>query len=209
MSKMEAPPFERGEVFTQYSDDQTESATGGAQYEGMEFEFEDKDYSGRIGGGVTPDRTNSQVRVRICRNSSGGVLLGKTFAKNKVDGTDPVQNHGRVAGNATAVTDITMGIVDDHLGPNGVPDGALFYVVIKGPAKLTSGAAGDTNISVGDAVIPTTGGKGIGGVQTAAGNAAGDITAALALALNCRCRALTAVNAINTDFMVMLTSPPL
>ncbi len=194
--KNDTLPFPRGEAFTIYTDDgNTIDTAAMANLEGREFTHEDMNLAG-ASGGVVPDRTGLYVKVRCVRNSAATALLGKRFAEFKVDGTTGKIVSGQVMGYAETVGEF-CGVVDEFLPAAGVAAGQLFWLVVEGPTKVTSGAAGDTTIGVGDGVIPTTDGKAIGQDATVAAG-----TATFAQIQGCCGFALEAVAAINTDFLI-------
>lgn len=150
MARDEAPPFERGQTF--YNGATIDSGDyGGTQLEGMEWEFEDLDYSAN--GGVATKRSNERVRCRCVRNVSGGALLPKRLVTFSAD-----EYFGRRVdgyGNSTAEQAYP---VDEFLPSAGVPDGDLFWIVVKGPATvLTDLAGGANNVhSIGNPVVSLT-----------------------------------------------------
>ncbi len=199
MARNENPPMGRGEVFTQYSDDtgQTVDATGASHLEGKEWEFEDLDYS-NLSNGIAPTRSGKKVICKLVRNSFTTVLLPKRFAKYKLDGATADILGGQVDAYGDTVGQIG-GVVDEFLPAAGVAANGLFWLVVEGPSKMTTGASGDTNISAGSMVIPTTSGKIIDQDVTVAAGAAtfNQIQGAIG-------RALLAVNATDTDVMVQV-----
>jgi|GEM_PF-4432150 len=188
MAKNANLPFEIG---TTYFQGATASATEAASLEGKVYEIEA--YNLSSGDAVKPLLTGRPKRVMIVRNSSGGALVGKRIAKMKTDGS-AYEFLGQVSGYATTVGEHGYPI-DEFLST--VPANDLFYVVIGGLAKVTSGPSGDTNIGIGNYVIPTTDGKAVDQDVTVAAGAATFNQAQGAIG-----RAVTAVNGINTDFYI-------
>ncbi len=199
MARNENPPMKRGEVFTFYTDDngQTVDATGAAYLEGKTWIFEDNDLSGYTNG-IASYRSGKYVTCRLTRNASGGALLPKRFAKYKTDGATGDIYGGQVSGYGDTVGQLG-GVVDEFLPAAGVAADGLFWLVIQGPTKMTTAATGDTNISIGNAVIPSTSGTVIDQDTTVAAGAAtfNQIQGAIG-------RAAEAVNATATDFLVIV-----
>ncbi len=131
-------PFLRG--FTYGAADNTVAL----QYEGKEYLHEDMTYG-----------TGMNVRVRVCRNNSGGVLAPKRAVKFNLTAGKPWSD---VAGYST-ITAERSGVIDEYLPPAGVPSGDLFYVVVEGPTlvQTSSAAAAANSIAVGDALHAQTG----------------------------------------------------
>lgn len=197
MARNENPPMGRGETFTFYTDDtgQTVDATGAAHLEGKEWVFEDNDYA-NVSNGIAPTRSGKQVTCRLTRNSSTTALLPKRFAKYKIDGATADILGGQVDAYGDTVGQIG-GVVDEFLPAAGVAANGLFWLVVEGPTKMTTNGAGDTNITAGNMVIPTTNGTIIDQDVTVAAGAAtfNQIQGAIG-------RALLGVNATATDVMV-------
>lgn len=124
-------PFQRGRTYGAADN------TLAVHLEGREYIHEDQNYG-----------TGMNCKVRICRNNSGIALQPKRLAKfNLTAGKGEYD----VAGYADVLAEPTA-VIDDLLGPGGVPAGDLFYCVIAGPCLvLTDLAAGASNvIAVGD-----------------------------------------------------------
>ncbi len=181
-------PFNRGAT---YGVTDTTLAT---QYIGKEYIHEDKTYgSGKF------------VKVRICRNNSGQVLLGKRAAKfNLVAGS---VSDVDVAGYCDVTAERAY-IIDDLLPPAGVPNGDLFYVVLEGPVLgRTSLIAADANaFAVGDYLHAQT-------AVTTGATTAGRVGAALLTGatsvlglnlLNIVGRAMSAKTTANTNVDVLI-----
>lgn len=190
MARNEAPPFGRGETF--FGTGGTPNANDGANLEGKTWVFEDLDFTQ---AGAKPARSNRDVTCMVVRNKTGSALLPKLIAKMKVDGSGK-EFLGQVNGYATTVGDKGFPI-DEFLPAAGVADNDLFWVVVAGPATVTSAASGTTTVAVAGYVIPATGGKVV----------AQDTTVILAPGIYNQIqgaigRAITAVAAINTDFLI-------
>jgi hypothetical protein len=115
--------------------------TGSVYLEGREFIEQDQWYG-----------TGGYIKLRVCRNNSGGVLLaGRAVKFNNTAGklwTD-------VAGYCTALGERTA-IVDEFIPPAGVPNQDLFFAVIAGPVLATLLSGGAT-VAVGDYLGASTG----------------------------------------------------
>lgn len=108
---------------------------------------------------VTPStgvvNSNRPVECICVKNTSGSALLPGQVAKFKLAPTASVGWSGiigEVDGLATA-SDRLVGVVDEYLPAAGVPNGEVFWLVVRGPATVrkTTGAA----IAAGD-VLSTT-----------------------------------------------------
>lgn len=194
MARQENPPFPRGGVGTHYSDPYTIDTTDGSWKEGLEWVFEDKDFSNAVDG-VIPDRTYSFVTCRIVRNASGSALLPKRFAKFKTDGT-AAQYLGQVSGYGDTVGQIG-GVVDEFLPAAGAAANDLFWLVVEGVTNMTTASSGDTNMALGAMVIPSTSGTIIEQDTTVAAGAATFNQIQGAIGHVCQ-----AVNATATDVLV-------
>lgn len=190
--KFEDLPFPIGGTF---GDGATVAVTDGLQYEGKEYWVEPVSPGGGTGGILDTYITQKPKKVRIVRNLSGGALLPKTIAKMKTDGT-LLEFFSQVMGNATTVGEVGYPI-DEFLPAAGVAANDLFYIVVEGPAKVKSAGAGDTTISIGSMVIPSTAGRVIDQDTSVAAGAAtfNQIQGAIG-------RAAQACAAIDTDFYI-------
>src|SRR5262245_57447750 len=119
MAVTENPPFDRGQY----------DATGSQDNNlGKEYEFNDVDWSSNPAGRTS--RSGKMVRVRLVKNGTGAALLPRRLAAFSTTANEP----NAVARGYTAL-DAQRGFpVDEALPATGVPDGAAFYVVVKGPA---------------------------------------------------------------------------
>jgi hypothetical protein len=137
--------FGRGEYIAFNPADTTSYQT----MEGEEFEYEDRDWAAT--GPVKPLRTNQMVRVRVVRNNSGIALLPKRIAIVKLTGTygNQVDGYVRLTGGRGYP-------IDEFLPAAGVPDKALFYIVVKGPGVCLTDIAAGISIVVGDYVNSLT-----------------------------------------------------
>lgn len=193
MSKDSVLPFELGAT---YFGGNTPSTTDGNQILGKTFVVEDNDYSTSPIAGV---RTGRYKKIMAVRNTAGSALLPKRIARMKSDGS-AYEYLTEAMGYADTVGQLGYPI-DEFLPAAGVADDDIFYVVVEGMATVTSAAAGDTNISIGQFVIPSTDGKVIDqDVTVAAGSATfNQIQGAIG-------RAVTAVNGTSTDFKICVTA---
>jgi hypothetical protein len=147
MARHENPPFPRGET---YYNGGTIDANNlqGIHLEGKEWVFEDIDPATKTA------RTGRYVRCRIVRNVSGAALLPKRVAKFQKSGT----NCGaRVDGYANVTAEAGFP-VDEFLSAAGVPNNDLFWLVMEGPAIVTTSLAADAgnNFAVGDKLVAAT-----------------------------------------------------
>ena len=177
-----------------YFDGRTPDATEGLSLEGLEGEFNDPNLAT---AGVKGPRTNQKVYAKLMRNVSGGALLPKRVVKCYLSGSSN-EILGQFDGYATTPgTDVIAGVLDEWLPAAGCPDDDICWVVFRGPSKVTSAAAGDTTIGIGNRVVPAADGKVVDqDVTVAAGSATfaqihGEVG-----------KAITAVAAINTDFLL-------
>lgn len=190
MAYQEEPPFPRGG--TRFGGS-PQSATDGAGFEGKEYYFPDKIWDDPAE--VKPDRSTGMVKVRVVRNVSGANQLPKLVAKMKITGS-AYEERGQSDAYAVTVGDHGFPI-DEFLPAAGVVNNDLYYVVVDGCAKVTSAAAGTTTLAIGDYAIPSTGGKVVKQDNSVAAGSAtfNQIQGVIG-------RAVTAVAAINTDFVL-------
>lgn len=191
MARNEAPPFERGKTYFQGT---PSDVTAKGFLEGKCWVFEGRNWS-QSSSGVRTDLTGRYTVCMVVRNLSGGLLLPKLIAKMKTDGTSR-EFLGQVMGLATVVGEFGFPI-DEYLPAAGVAANDLFWLVVGGLATCVTAAAGDTNISTGSFVIPSTGGKVIDQDTTVAAGVAtfNQIQGAIG-------RCVLGVNAINTDIQI-------
>ena len=192
--KTEDLPFPLGQTYSQGVG--TPAATDGADLEGKEYWVESI-APANAGETVKQYLTGRPKKVRIVRNESGGTLAGKLLAKMKTDGSAK-EFMSQVMGLAGTVGEHCYPI--DEFLVSTVPNHDLFYIVIEGPAKVTTAGAGDTNIAVGNYVIPSTSGTVIDQDTTVAAGSAtfNQIQGAVG-------RCVTAVNGTATDFYIEVT----
>lgn len=188
-------PFPLGST---WADGGTAAATDATQLEGKEYVIKSTNWA--ASGVAKPELSGKYKKVRIVRNVTGSALLPKLIAAMKTDGTG-YEYLSQVSGYAEAAG--TLGFpIDEFLPAAGVANNELFYVVTEGLAKVTSAASGDTTISIGNHVVPSTGGKVVDqDISGGSGDAAAVVIAqnAAQAAIG---RAVTAVAAINTDFYI-------
>jgi hypothetical protein len=130
MARDEAPPIARGEY--------EETAGAFDHLVGKEWSFEDIDY-GATAQGARPSRTARAVTCRLVKNGSGGALLPKRLVRFKT-GAGP--EYGAVVDGYARTTAERSYPVDEFLPAAGVPNGAYFWVVVEGPAKVLTPLAG-------------------------------------------------------------------
>ncbi len=191
--KLEDLPFPIGST---YADGGTPSAADAPQLEGKEYLVECTNPNS--GGIVDPFLTGAYKRVRIVRNINATAALPKTIQKMNLGGSGK-EYLSQTDGVADTVGQVGYP-VDEFLPAAGAAQYDLYYIVIDGLAKVISAGAGDTTISIGSMVIPSTSGHVIDQDTTVAAGAAtfNQIQGAIG-------RAVTAVAAINTDFYIKVT----
>lgn len=151
MARNENPPFGRGETYYQGRTIDSNDL-GGTHLEGMEWEFEDLDYSVQ---GVKTPRSGKRVRCRLVRNASGIALLPKRAVIYQETAGNFLK---RVDGYGNITADMIAGIVDEWLPSAGVSANDLFWIVVEGPTNcLTDLAGADNNvIGIADHIIALT-----------------------------------------------------
>lgn len=187
----QAPPFQRG----------TFSGTDEFLHlEGREFIFEDVN----PGPGTSLQRTGRQVRCRLVRNKAGFALLPKRLVAFQAAA-------GKYGARVDGYADVTAEHaypVDEYVRAAGVPDGALFYIVVEGPALVLTDLAGGANnlLPLGTNVVALT--AATSGATTAGRIAPQDLTGATALLANQIMhkvgRALTARTTANTNADILV-----
>lgn len=176
MARNESPPFGRGQTYYNgvvptLSDGTTADTTSHADLEGKTWVFEDyKQISGQ--GNVKGTRTGRYVVCMCVRNVSGGAILPKQLCRMKTTGSGN-EFCGQIVNNTPTVGDLCFP-ADEFLPAAGVVANDLFWVVIGGPATVTTDTAGDTTMGIGKYVIPgaTTAGRVIEQDTTVAAGAA-------------------------------------
>lgn len=164
---IEHPPFLPGQYMAARQSGATlESHLVGQEFEGKEYWFLDHDYSAT--GAVKPLRSNIPRKLRIVRNVVGVSLPPKRLVVLGIDGTanDSASTYGasstytaiqpttgpssltRVGGIAR-LPSLNAFPVDEYLPSTGVPHGALFYIVVEGPAMCTNADSATTIASGG------------------------------------------------------------
>lgn len=225
-SGIEHPPFLPGQYMAARATlATTEANLIGAEWEGKEFWFLDYDWSAT---GARTLRSAIPRKLRIVRNVLGVSIPPKRCVVLGIDGAanDSTSTYGtgstytaiqttvgpgaftRVGGVARLPT-MNAYPVDEFLVSTGVPHGALFYIVIEGPAVVKTDLVG-ADIAAGDW---------LGGVVTATTAAAtngntggGRITTATAVAstdtppnggiFNLLGRAISSTTAADSDCLI-------
>lgn len=137
-------PFGRGETW--YGGGVIDANDlGGAQHLGQEYEFEDIGFDSQ---GVKTARSGRKVKVRCVRNLSGVTLYGKRCVKLSTDGKT-ILGYTSTGGERGCP-------LDEFIGPNGVPTNDLCYVVIDGPAIVTTALSSLSSIVAGDPLQAVT-----------------------------------------------------
>jgi hypothetical protein len=201
MSRLNSPPFARGT----FAGPQLDGGLEFPHLEGREFVFED--INPNPNGGANGQRTGEYVTCRLVRNVSGATLLPKRLVKFD---TTAGRYGSRVIGYSTLTAESSYPI-DEYLPATGVPNNALFYIVVSGPALVLTDLAGGANnvFTVGQLLVALT--AATTGATTAGRVAPIDLTGATA-ALGGQIigrlgRALTARTTGNTnaDLLVDIT----
>lgn len=192
MAKDYTLPFPVGS--TLYDASQTPPTTSQRpELEGKCFTVEDNDAV----FGISGHRTGKSRRLMVVRNVSAAAILPKQLCEMKNNGTGK-EFVGQASGIAATVGELAYP-ADEFLPAAGARINDLFYVVVEGPATVTTDTAGDTTINPGEWVIPgaTTAGRVIGQDTTVAAGAAtfNQIQGAIG-------RCITPVAGVSTDFLV-------
>lgn len=200
MSRSEAPPITRGSY--------EETAGAFDNLLGKEWVFEDLDYSTR---GARAARTNRLVTCRLVKNSSGAAILPRSLCQFKT-GNGP--DYGAIVAGQTTTTAQHGYPADEWLPSTGVPDGAYFWIVVRGPATVLTPMAGaefNGNITEGTVMVAltaaTTGATTAGrvAVQNITGSSqATDYSSLLNQAENMVGRALSAKTTGNTNSSLLV-----
>lgn len=138
------PPFGRGQYQTQASD-QSDTNMPFAGILGQFWEFDDLLWN--TGANGPPDRRSSgKVMCMLARNDSGSAILPKALCKPSV------LTPGSITGLTSDYTDRYFP-ADEFLPAAGVPDDAIFWVVVEGLCKVVTAASVTANITAGDYLI--------------------------------------------------------
>ena len=180
MAENSVAPVARGETFFKGG---TADAAGALHLEGLVHAFPDTDPDDQV-----KRRSGGNVVCILVRNKhSAAVTPGQVVTW---DSTRPHQTTGAPAGGAVGVT-ICAGVVDDHLPAAGAPVDDLYWLIVRGRAKVeaqgaighndhvfASGAstAGRAGVIASGSVSLTTALNQIGtGSETVSSTAKGDI----------------------------------
>ena len=104
--------------------------------------------------------SNRHVTCIAVRNTSGAPLLPGAVVKFK-----KAAILDEVDGVAAAATDAPLGVVDEYLPATGVANGDVFWLVVSGPAAITTAAA----LVAGALVTSTAGAAATGTAANAIG----------------------------------------
>lgn len=191
MGKASDLPFQRGHTYYEGSTPPTSSLH--PELEGKCYTIEDETSN----VGVVGHRTGKSVRLMVVRNVSAAAIHPKEVCEIKNNGTAK-EFCGQVSGIAATVGELCYP-ADEYLPAAGAAINDLFYVVVEGPATVTSDSAGDTTVNPGEWVIPGAGtaGRVIGQDITVAAGAAtfNQIQGAIG-------RCITPVAGVSTDFLI-------
>lgn len=166
MSRDEASPFARGETYANGNAEILAAATGpyglgGINLEGKEYVFEpnSQDQS-TLYSQLGSDPAGRPIRCKVVRNVSGVALKPGRIAHFQASTLTPYET--RVDGYTILESDRPAGIIDEQLPAAGVPDQDLFYIVIDGPTKISTGATTSDVVSIGDRLVPAAYGATVG-----------------------------------------------
>lgn len=163
MAVYENAPFPRGGT---WNPNCASTSTDGQEYEGREYWFDDLNYASTAS--VKPRRSNRQVKCRVVRNACTTAAAGEPTTGNlqpkrigvfKNDNTATKINGYCAFGITTAPANMLQPVpIDEFLPVAGVVPGDLFYVVVEGPAIVTTGLSmgPSLDIAVGDVVVAKT-----------------------------------------------------
>lgn len=171
---------------------------GGTKFEGRICVWAKDKSTPSAGESVASVRGAQDVVTIIVRNVSGITLAPKQMVTWKTG-----YRGRRVDGYARLTAAEVAGVVDDKFSANGVPDGELFHLVVKGPCLVKTSLAGDaTNvIADGGKLVAETAAASTG--TTAGRLAPQDLTGATALLAdqvqNCIGAAMSANTTAQTD----------
>jgi hypothetical protein len=140
------PPIGRGE-FNPLPSGVSTTDEFGVDILGSEWEFDDLDWTNATPG-PKPVRTGQKVRVRLVRNDSNAAILPCQCVA--ISPTNP--------GSATALSSsvsLEAYPADEFLPAAGVPVSGLFWVVVRGTAKMIWAATVTANVTAGDFINPS------------------------------------------------------
>jgi hypothetical protein len=141
--------LQRGKYYT--GTDQTVDNTNvlGGFLVGQTAEFRDVDPVTNI------ERSGRMVKCMLVRNTSTIALKPGRICKFDVTVATKLKNSD---GYTFVVASPGFGVVDEFLPAAGVPVGAVFWVVIGGPSRVSTRAAGDNvALAVGDWLVAAVG----------------------------------------------------
>lgn len=176
-------PFGRGQTFSGRFGSVAADGNDGTEYEGQEYWFPDINWSSTEK--VKPRRSGREVIVRIVRNkmlhdgttpaagatAAGHIVLPKRLVVMARDanenhngtstggaaGTYYVNSYARIGDSPTTVKAIACFPTDEFLPTSGVPYNDLFYVVVSGPAIVTTATSEmQADIALGDELVAFT-----------------------------------------------------
>lgn len=152
MSQFDQGEFGRGKTFYGVVNTIPSSSAdyGGADRLGVEKWFTDEQFSST---GAPTGRSKRKVLCRLVRNVSGIALLGKRALHLKAG-----SNGCEVDGYSRTQAEGDYVISDEYLPAAGVRNGDIFWVVIRGPALVTTTHNADASnvIGQGDLVVVST-----------------------------------------------------
>lgn len=127
--------------------------------EGLQRTFNNTDPSNRL-----VPRNSSDVKVILVRNVSGVVLYPKEVVTWKSG-----YRGRRVDGKVNVTAELVAGVVDDHIGAAGVPNGDMFWLIVEGECLLKTPMSGSdftADIAVDDLLYGLTAANSTGSGST-------------------------------------------
>jgi len=110
---------------------------GGISYEGTVRSWAEDSGPSNAGNNMNTFRSHRPVTRVLVRNVSGGNLLPKRVVTWKTGYVGK-----RVDGYVCETAGVVAGVVDEYWPASGVPDGELFWLVVKGPTLVKTSLAG-------------------------------------------------------------------
>jgi hypothetical protein len=139
--------------------------------EGTEASFDDVDPSNRL-----VRRSNRRKRCAFVRNVSGLTLTSKRLVTWQAD-----YRGKRVDGYARLTATNIAGVVDEHIGTQGVRNGDLFWLTVGGPTLIKTDLAGGANNLIPEGTVLVSLTAATSGATTAGRVAPQDLTGATAV----------------------------
>lgn len=139
------PGFARGQVLGVTKSLYDAEAGDGSHLYGVHKVFTDVDpVSGQI-------LSNETVECIAVKNESGGVLSAGSVVAFDTDKTLTCID------GLASTTSVRFGVVDEYIGSQGVPANEVFWLVVKGPTKITKKTGGAVTIGTKVKISSTDG----------------------------------------------------